>query len=179
MWESAIFVPCSYMGLALLSFLFMRVVMKSWGCEKVIGPPGERMTHVINHQDLHFMREFFSSCSCHFSAASSWISHAINEHGNHHKLVYFYHKKYQFLFIVKLLKSKGESGAESFKKSLSRYFTDIAKGGKCRCINHAIIDSRLFFAQEFMTSEFVEKSMVHITIRQNIFGHQSRMKNDC
>ena len=105
MWESAIFVP-SYMGLALLSFLFMRVVMKSWGCEKVIGPPGERMTHVINHQDLHFMREFFSSCSCHFSAASSWISHAINEHGNHHKLVYFYHKKYQFLFIVKLLKSK-------------------------------------------------------------------------
>ena len=105
MWESAIFVP-SYMGLALLSFLFMRVVMKSWGCEKVIGPPGERMTHVINHQDLHFMREFFSSCSCHFSAASSWISHAINEHGNHHKLVYFYHKKYQFLFIVKLLQSK-------------------------------------------------------------------------
>ena len=88
MWESAIFVP-----LLPLSFLFMRVVMKSWGCEKVIGPPGERMTHVINHQDLHFMRKFFSSCSCHFSAAASWISHAINEHTYHHQVVYFYNQK--------------------------------------------------------------------------------------
>ena len=129
MWESAIFVP-SYMGLALLSFLFMRVVMKSWGCEKVIGPPGERMTHVINHQDLHFMREFFSSCSCHFSAASSWISHAINEHEDHHKLVYFYHKKYQFLFIVKLLKSKWGKWCRKFQEKSIKIFYRHCKRGK-------------------------------------------------